>query len=175
MLNKVFVFILFSFFAFPSHSQCTIGTEFIDSAITFSKSLRSVKSFVVYSGHPDVPPFSGDVTSFPLTGKFTALRLEPISPYKSEKKSFIFAIDLPTEKFYAYYTNGVSAPHMSLIEGEVMDESCSILFKVSETEELKVKIQGVGNMEIISQVRNDTGKGFTLNQRFEFSSKVYAN
>ena len=174
-MNKVLVFIFFSFIALPSQSQCIPGQEFIDSAISFSKSLRLVKSFVVYSGHPDVPPLSGDVTSFPLTGKFTALRLEPITPYKSEKKSFIFAVDLPTEKFYAYYTNGVSEPHKSLIEGKFTDENCSILFRVSKTEELKVKLKSEGNMEVISQVKSDSDKKFTLNQRFEFSSRAHAN
>ena len=101
--------------------------------------------------------------------------MEPITPYKSEKKSFIFAVDLPTEKFYAYYTNGVSEPHKSLIEGKFTDENCSILFRVSKTEELKVKLKSEGNMEVISQVKSDSDKKFTLNQRFEFSSRAHAN
>ncbi|HBY85114.1 MAG TPA: hypothetical protein DEO86_04495 [Colwellia sp.] len=174
-LNKLVFFILFSFISLPSQSKCLLGPEFIDSAITFSKSLRSVKSFIVHSGHSDVPPFSGAATSFTLTGKFTALRLEPSAPYKSEKKAFIFAVDLPTEKFYSYYTNGVSAPHESLIEGKISDQNCSIFFEVSETEELEVKIQGEGNMEVISRVRSNSDKKFALNQRFEFSSKAHAN
>jgi len=174
-LNKLIFFILFSLISLPSQSKCLLGSEFVDSAITFTKSLRSVKSFIVHSGSVDVAPFSGAATSFNLTGKFTALRLEPSAPYKSENKAFIFAVDLPTEKFYSYYTNGVSAPHESLIEGKVSHKSCSIYFKVSETEELEVKIKGEGNMEVISRVRSNPAQNFALNQRFEFSSKAYAN
>ncbi|MDN4501225.1 hypothetical protein QX776_02345 [Alteromonadaceae bacterium BrNp21-10] len=147
----------------------------MDSAITFIKSLIAVKSFVAYSGHSDVPPFAGPVTSFPLTDKFTALRLEPLTPYKGERNAFIFAVDLTTEKFYMYHTNGVSEPYNSLVEGKVVDEKCSVFFEVSETEELEVKIQGEGDMEIISRGRSDSNKEFTLNQRVEFSSKVHAN
>ena len=174
-MNKFTYFLFCLFFTLPAQSKCLLGPEFIDSAITFSKNLRAIKSFIIYSGHPNVPPFSGPATSFALTGKFTALRLEPTEPYKSEKKAFIFAVDLPTEKFYTYYTNGVSAPHESLIEGEVNNRNCSIFFNVSDTEELEVKIQDGGNMEVISRMRSDSTKKFTLNQRFEFSSKAYAN
>lgn len=161
--------------AIPAQSKCFLGSEFIDSAITFSKSFRAVKSFVVHSGHPDVPSFAGSVTSFPLTGNFTALRLEPLTPYKSEKKAFIFAVDLPTKKFYAYYTNGVSEPYENLIKGRVDGESCSIYFGVSETEEFEVKVLGDGDIEIISRGRTDSDQTFTLNQRFVFSSAVHAS
>jgi len=88
-LNNYFFFIFFSVIAIPVQSKCFLGPEFIDSAITFDNSLRAVKSFISYSDRPGVMGFSGAVTSFPLTGKFTALRLEPSSPFKSERQAFI--------------------------------------------------------------------------------------
>jgi len=174
-LNNYFFFIFFSVIAIPVQSKCFLGPEFIDSAITFDNRLRAVKSFISYSDRPGVMEFSGAVTSFPLTGKFTALRLEPSSPFKSERQAFIFAVDLPTEQFYTYFTNGVSEPYKNLIKGRVDRENCSIYFKVSDTEELAIKIHGEDDMEIISRGRIDSDQEFTLNQRFVFSSNEHVN
>lgn len=102
-MNRFLISLFFLSIGLPVQSKCLLGPEFIDSAISFDKTLSSMKSYVVHSGNSDVPAFSGPVTSFPLTNDFTALRLEPEG---LSKNAFIFAIDLSNENFYVYYTNG---------------------------------------------------------------------
>jgi hypothetical protein len=171
-LNRLLIFLFFLSVGLPVQSKCLLGPEFIDSAISFEKSLSSMKSYVVHSGNSNVPSFSGRVTSFPITSNFTALRLEPED---LDKNAFIFAIDLPNESFYVYYTNGVSEPSPNFIKGKVSPENCSINFEISNTEELLVKVHAEGELEIISQSRADSSQAFTLSQQFVFSSNEYAN
>jgi hypothetical protein len=171
-LNRLLISLFFLNIGLPVQSKCLLGPEFIDSANSFEKSLSSIKSYVVHSGFPNVPSFSGPVTSFPLTSFFTALRLEPEG---LDKNAFIFAIDLPSESFYMYYTSGVSEPFPNFIKGKISPENCSINFEISNTEELFVKVHPNGELEIISQGRADSSQAFTLSQQFVFSSNDYAN
>ena len=164
--------LLFLCIGLPVQSKCHLGPEFIDSAISFEKSLSSMKSYVVHSGNSSVPSFSGPVTSFPLTSNFTALRLEPEG---LDENAFIFAVDLPNESFYVYHTNGVLEPSPDFIKGKVSSENCSINFEISNTEKLLVKVHAESELEIISQSRADSSQAFTLSQQFVFSSDAYAN
>ena len=171
-MNRLLISLFFLSIGLPVHSKCLLGPEFIDSAISFEKSLSSIMSYVVHSGNSSVPSFSGPVTSFQLTSNFTALRLEP---EELDKNAFIFAIDLPNESFYVYYTNGVLEPFPNFIKGKVSSENCSINFEISNTEELWVKVHAEGDLEIISQSRADSSQAFTLSQQFVFSSNEHAN
>ncbi|MBQ4831557.1 hypothetical protein J8L84_19960 [Alteromonas sp. MMG017] len=166
------MFLVFLTVVLPVQSRCFLRSEFVNAAISFKKSLSSVKSYIVYSGSSDVTSYSGAVTSFPLTNYFTALRLEPEN---LEKSAFIFAVDLKNESFYAYYTNGVSKPFPNYTKGKVSLENCSINFDISDTEQLLVKVHEKGEIEIISQSRTNTSEAFSLSQQFIFSSNEYAN
>lgn len=171
-MNRLLISLFLLSIGLPVQSKCLLGPEFINSAISFEKTLSSMKSYVVHSGNSNVPSFSGPVTSFPLTSNFTALRLEPEG---LDENAFIFAIDLPNESFYVYYTNGVSEPYTNFIKGKISPENCFIKFKISNTEELLVKVHEEDELEFISQSRTDSSQVFTLSQQFVFSSKEYAN
>lgn len=171
-LNKVLISLLYLAGVFPAHSQCLLGSDFVDNVTTFYKSLKAVKSFTNQPANLGVPPYIGSVTTFKLTEKFMALRLEPKS---TEKKAFIFGIDISEQSFYVYYTNGVTEPYPNMVKGKTDLERCSIYFSVSETEEFEIKIYGEGNLEIISVGRENINQEFRLIQRFNFSPNENLN
>ncbi|MUH72038.1 hypothetical protein GNP35_05820 [Psychrosphaera haliotis] len=162
MLKYIFVPMFFFTVALPVKAKCLLEPKFIDAVLNLNKTMKAVKSFEVQSEFP----YEGSVTKFPITYKFTALRLESKG---REKQAFIFAFDLHNESFYVYYTDGISQPYPNLIEGKINLERCSIYFKASEYEVLEVYIRDENKMEIHSQSRDENTHKLSLKQKFVLS------
>ena len=165
---------IFSFACFASnvYAKCSSGNAFAEDAITFLKTLKSIKSYTFESAHEGVPEVMGKVVSFQMTNKFIALSLEP---QKGEKSSFLFGVDLPSQNFYAYYTDGISEPYPRLLKGSVNEERCSLEFIASESELLVIELLEGNNMNIFSKHQNEQENGYSIVHKIALRSTEIVN
>lgn len=164
MLVRSLILFLVLINSIAVNANCLLAPNYVDAAINFQKTLNKLSSFSVHSEYP----YHGTVESFNMTFKFTTIRLKA---KRKETQAFVFARDLMEERFYIYYTDGISAPYPNIIEGKISPEKCSIHFPVSETEILDVFLKEGYAMEIHSLGRDNATEEFKLKQKFVFSSE----
>jgi len=171
LARRVSIFLL-ACFASNAFAKCSIGNSFAEDAITFLKTVKSIKSYTFESAHEGAPIKMGKVIGFQMTYKFTALRLEPQT---GEKSSFLFGVDLPSQNFYAYYTDGISEPYPRLLKGSINEKRCTLEFKASESELLEVELLEGNNMNVFSKHKNEQEKGYSIVHQFKLRSSEIVN
>ncbi|AYA63452.1 hypothetical protein [Alteromonas sp. RKMC-009] len=126
MIKSLFL-LIFAFWSFHSFGKCAESPSFIDSAITFEKSFKNVKS--VKFKYDDGRNIDGKAEFVEVTSTTFFVRYELEFGMKG---AYLFAVDLNEKKvFFASFMDGAAIP-LSLVEGELDSDHCAIKFADSD-------------------------------------------